>query len=209
MMGIYAQIPRTGSTVITALLRQRDDVFMPISSPVIELFWRASGMFEEPNYRVELADPAIFYGREAIIRGMLNGLTEAVAPGKLWIDKHWNWANLVNLKSIREYHPGLKLFRIVRPWADIEASFQRLKFDFSAEKLSQIRAVNEALDQTTDPNLLTINFADVTTDLPGVMQAIEAFLDLTAHKYDFANPTLDTSLLDSMTATDLHRLRAA
>ena len=72
-----------------------------------------------------------------------------------------------------------------------------------------IRTVNEALDQTTDPNLLTINFADVTTDLPGVMQAIEAFLDLTAHKYDFANPTLDTSLLDSMTATDLHRLRAA
>jgi hypothetical protein len=140
---------------------------------------------------------------------MLDGLTEAVAPGKLWIDKHWNWAHPVNLKSIREYYPEIKLFRAVRPWADIEASFRRLKFDFSAEKLSQIRAVNEALDQTTDPNLLTINFADVTADLPGVMQEIEAFLGLTAHKYDFANPRLDTSLLDSMTATDLHRLRAA
>lgn len=208
MIGLYAQIPRTGSTVITALLQQRFDAYMPQSSPLIEIFWNIQALWGNPNFRVELSDPSILYGREKIVRGMLEGFTEAVAPKKLWIDKHWNWAGPLNYSAIKEYYPDLKMFRTVRDWGEIEESFNRVGYDYSKQKLRDIQNVHDSLDDS-DSNILTINFSETQTNLTGVMRDLEQFLGLSEFNYDLNSLHLDTAILDDITSAKLHKSRRA
>ena len=206
--GVYSQIPRTGSTAITALLQQRSDAYMPMNSPLIEFFWRAESLWGNPDFRMELSDPSIFYGREKIVQGMVNGFTESIAPQKLWIDKHWNWAAMLNYSTLKEYYPSLKMFRTVRDWNEIEESFNNTGYEYSKEKLQLIKRVQDSLI-LPDDMLLTIEFRSVENDLPSVMQNLEQFLGLPRFSYDFKTIEIDTSILDDLTSPNLHELRAA
>ena len=181
MIGVYTQIPRTGTTVITALFQQRPDVYMPQSSPLIQMFWNTQELWGDPNLRIELSDPSIFYGREQIVRGAVAGFIEAAAPKKLWIDKHWN---------------------------AIEESFDKIGYAYSKERLSHIREANDLLNGS-DVNLLTIDFSRVCNDLPLVMRDLEQFLEIPKFDYNFKNINLDTSILDDLTSPALHKLREA
>tara|TARA_R110000824_G_scaffold330719_1_gene517474 strand:- start:743 stop:1372 length:630 start_codon:yes stop_codon:yes gene_type:complete len=208
MIGLYSQIPRTGSTVITGLFQQRPDVYMPVNSPIIQLFWEAQALWGHPSWRVELSDPSIFYGRVEIIRGMIEGFTKTVAPKKLWIDKHWNWASPANIKTIREYFPEIKMFRTVRDWGEIEKSFIKLEYKYSEQKLKSIEEAHDALN-LSDNNLLTVDFSRVKNDLPSVMKDLEHFLEIPKFDYNFKKISLDTSILDDLTSPALHKLRKA
>ena len=208
MIGLYSQIPRTGSTVITALFQQRPDVYVPVQSPIIQLFWETQSLWGDPNYRVELSDPSIFYGRVQIVRSVIEGFTKTAAPKKLWIDKHWNWASPLNLQTIKEFYPGIKMFRTVRDWGEIEKSFIEVGFDYSEQKLNNIKENHEALN-ISDNNLLTVNFSRVKNDLPLVMRDLEQFFEIPKFDYNFKKITLDTSILDGLTSPILHKLRQA
>mgnify|MGYP003638429171 FL=1 len=208
MIGVYTQIPRTGTTVITALFQQRPDVYMPQSSPLIQMFWNTQELWGDPNLRIELSDPSIFYGREQIVRGAVAGFIEAAAPKKLWIDKHWNWASQLNYAAIQEYYPGIKMFRTVRDWNAIEESFDKIGYAYSKERLAHIREANDLLNGS-DVNLLTIDFSRVCNDLPSVMRDLEQFLEIPKFDYNFKNINLDSSILDDLTSPALHKLREA
>lgn len=206
--GVYCQIPRTGSTLITALLQQRSDVHMPMNSPLIEFLWQTQSLWGNPDFRVELSDPSIFYGREKIVQNMLHGFTETIAPGKIWIDKHWNWAATLNYSVMKEYYPSLKMFRTVRDWNEIEKSFDNTGYKYSKEKLKDIKRVQDSLT-LPDDKLLTIEFRSIGNDLPSVMQDLEQFLELPRFSYDFKKIEIDTSILDDLTSPKLDTLRRA
>tara|TARA_R110002051_G_scaffold91524_1_gene161097 strand:- start:743 stop:1165 length:423 start_codon:yes stop_codon:yes gene_type:complete len=139
---------------------------------------------------------------------MIEGFTKTVAPKKLWIDKHWNWASPANIKTIREYFPEIKMFRTVRDWGEIEKSFIKLEYKYSEQKLKSIEEAHDALN-LSDNNLLTVDFSRVKNDLPSVMKDLEHFLEIPKFDYNFKKISLDTSILDDLTSPALHKLRKA
>lgn len=200
-------LPRSGSTVLSAILNQREDTYVTPTSPMLDILignvshWHASqAVIAKPN-SAQL---------DNITRALIDGCWQHIDKPVV-IDKARGWAaNLPSANII--FQQPMKMVACVRDIPSIMASWLtllRINPDnymdgYLASKgvpvtdetrmmtmwhemvVNCVQGMNKAMVEAPDQVCL-VEYDDLVNFPVATMEGIEIFLGLTQHKYDFKN----------------------
>jgi sulfotransferase len=221
-------LPRSGSTLLAALLRQNPRFQAGMSGPLADLFNALLGEMSARNkYSVFLDDSK----RQRILHGLFDNFY-ADCTAEVIFDTNRRWC--ARMPAIARLFPDAKVIACVRelPWIvdSIERLIQRNAFSPSSifdydpggtiyTRTSGIMAPDgmvgvayDALKQacygTQKERLLLVQYETLTTDPCKVMHAIYSFLDEPAFEHNFDHFDYDVTEFDERAGTPgLHTVR--
>ena len=166
MKNIYfiSGLPRSGSTLLSALLNQNPALAAGMSSPVFSLVNAMMGRLSSANeFNAFLDDEK----RRRILRGLFENYYDD-QPDKVVFDTNRNWTPKIEM--LLELFPNTKFICCVRPIAEIIQSFERL---FAANSMQLSKVVNYDPDTTvyTRADMLMIGNGLVGLPLNGLKEA--------------------------------------
>ncbi len=209
-----AGLPRSGSTVLSALLNQHPDIYASPQTDLIGLLYEVQTRI--PSY--ESYKAGLFQdGYENILRNMANNFYSQITKPVI-IDKNRGWGTPYNFDNISPYvNKDGKVIITMRPILEVLASFAKVmdktekkmgylpyldeglwvsgyrnKKDAQIESIMQL---NEEMDRAiySVANLLknhreralVIWFDDLVASPQETMDRVSDFLDLKKHEYNF------------------------
>jgi sulfotransferase len=221
-------LPRSGSTLLAALLRQNPRFEAGMSGPLAGLFGALVGEMSGRNeFSVFITD----HQRERILRGLFDDFY-AERTAEVIFDTNRAWCG--SMPAIARLFPDAKVIACVRelPWVvdSIERLIQRNVFspssifNYSAGGTVYTRAQQvvtpdgmvgapyDALKQACygaqRNSLLLLQYETLTTDPAKAMQAIYAFIGEPAFEHDFDHVDYDVTEFDQRAGTPgLHTVR--
>ncbi|GAB7146727.1 sulfotransferase family protein [Mycobacterium riyadhense] len=223
-------LPRSGSTLLAALLRQNPRFEAGMSGPLEGLFAGMLGLMSASNEFSTFLDDA---KRERILRGLFDNYY-ADCSAEVIFDTSRVWC--ARMSTIARLFPDAKVVACVRdlPWVvdSIERLIQRNVFNPSGlfsyspsgtvytrahEIVSSTGMVGgpfEALKQACFGEqvgrLLLVQYETLTTDPAKTMHAIYSFIGEPAFEHDFAHVDYDVTEFDQRAGTPgLHTVRGA
>ena len=123
-------LPRSGSTLLAALLRQNPAVHSNITSPVGSLVGAVLKDMSQDNETSVFIDAA---QREALLRGLFESYYHAIHPSQTVLDTNRGWTGRLDL--LAKLYPECKVICCVRhiPWIidSIEQLLRRNSFELS------------------------------------------------------------------------------
>jgi len=194
-------LPRSGSTLLSAILDQNPNIHAEGNSAVCQLMWDVSVSCNskskeqlEANYRKNLdydlvsTIPHIYY----------KNISKPIV-----VDKCRSWTLKPNIEMIRKYiNPDYRIIILYRPIIDIIKSFGKLYLNnnvYSEEKLLKLlepnseplmRSLNGLLQVKYDNNIdnfLFINYNDLINYPQETLQKIYKFCGWEYFEHDFNN----------------------
>lgn len=113
-------LPRAGSTLLAAILRQNPNLHAGMSSPMAGLFQRAiRGMGPENEFATLITDAQ----RRNVLRALFDGFYQEIHPNQVVIDTNRVWCS--KLPAIAELFPEARVIVCVRPLPWVLDSFER------------------------------------------------------------------------------------
>lgn len=223
-------LPRSGSTLLAALLRQNPAVSAGISSPLGALFHatrNAMGAWTETSVLLQDAQ------RERILRGLFDSYYADQQDKRLILDTNRGWC--ARLPALKRLFPEAKVVCCVRSVAWIMDSIERLTREHAfhesrlwnndserstvftrVDALAQSdrfvgfawSALKEAVYGEHADSLLLVDF-DLLTAAPGqVLDLVYDFLGEPRFSHDFENVDFDEPAFDqNLGLPGLHRVR--
>jgi sulfotransferase len=223
-------LPRSGSTLLAALLRQNPAVSAGISSPLGPLFHatrNAMGAWTETSVLLDDAQ------RERILRGLFDAYYADRADKRLILDTNRAWC--ARLPALKRLFPDGKVICCVRSVAWIMDSIERLTrehafhesrlFNNDSERATVFTrvdaltqndrfvgfawsALKEAVYGEHADSLLLVDF-DLLTAAPGkVLDLVYDFLGEPRFQHDFENIAFDEPAFDqNLGLPGLHRVQ--
>jgi len=222
-------LPRAGSTLLGALLRQNPALHAGMTSPVGGLFSVLRRELSATNETSVFVDDA---QREAMLRGLFTGYYQAIHPTHTVIDTNRLWCS--QLHAVSALFPEARVIACVRhlPWIidSIETLIRRNLwqtskiFDFEAggtvwSRANALTSANglvgfawNALKQayySNESDRMMVLTYDTLTNRPGqALEAVYAFLGLEHFEHDFENIEFDATDFDARIGTPgLHTVR--
>ena len=219
----YSATPRSGSTLLNALLNQRPDVYMPFNSPFIELLWRNYNFWDDPEYNnpvpLEIKNARNNYCLE-----IANSFFKQCTDKKYVIDKHWMWIVSANRSMYEDlYNKKLPVIYIHRIYDDIVESYKRVLKQGIKGKIAHIDNVDSIINllnkiysnqqrfiENNPDNIVYIEFDDWCNKTKEMLKYIEVKLNLEPYTYNLKNPSIDAEYIDKVLGNSkLHVLRDA
>jgi sulfotransferase len=222
-------LPRSGSTLLAALLKQNPRFHASMSGPVGNLFTALLGAMSGSNEFAVFLDEA---QKRAILKGMFESCYASVAQTKAVIfDTNRLWC--AKMPALAELFPEAKVIACVRQCGWIVDSIERLigrnpfemskifNFDaagtvFSrAEVLSRgdgmlgyaLNAVKEGFYGEHAHNLMLVRYETLTERPADALNAIYDFIGQKRFRHDFENVEFDADEFDARLGTPgLHRV---
>ena len=213
IISAYSTTPRSSSTLLTALLNQRPDVYMPFASPFIELLWRNYQLWNEPKYKIVPLE--IKNARNNYCLEIANSFFKQCTDKKYVIDKNWSWITIENRNMYEDlYNKKLPVIYIHRNYDDIIESYKRvvppIYVDEYLESVKNIYYTQCNNLENNPDNIVYIEYDDICNKTEEMLKYIEVELNLEPYTYDLKNPSIDTEYIDKMLGNDkLHVLRDA
>jgi hypothetical protein len=187
-----AGLPRSGSTVLAALLNQHPSLYASATSGLGELMfntfqvWKSSSA-EQASSEVDQV--------KAVLRGMMDARYSHIDKPVV-IDKARNWAEVTTLAVLKELLPYKpKIIATVRNVEDCAASFVRIAnptdledFLRNNELIAHLKNSYQVLQSGYNSDkscFLFIEYEDLLKDPQKQLRRIEDFLELPAFEYDF------------------------
>lgn len=221
-------LPRSGSTLLAALLRQNPDIHAGMSGPLAGLFDALlSNMSARNEFSVFLDDTK----RRRLLSGLFDSYY-ADCPAGVIFDTNRSWC--ARMPALAELFPESKVIACVRelPWVidSIERLVQRNVFspssifDYSPggtvyTRASQVAgqdgmvggpydALKQACYGAQRDRLLVVQYETLTTQPAKVMHAIYEFIGEPAFEHDFTSVDYDVTEFDERAGTPgLHTVR--
>jgi sulfotransferase len=222
-------LPRSGSTLLAAILRQNPGLASNITSPVGALF---AAMLREMS---ALNESSVMIGeaqRAALLRGLFSAYYEEEAPAVTIFDTNRAWC--ARLHQLSALFPDCRVICCVRhvPW--IVDSFERLHrenrwqlsriFDFEAGGTVYARAdglaagnglvgfafnaLKQAVHSDERARIMLLSFETLVRAPEHAMRAVYDFVGLPHFAHDFENVAFDAAEFDArLGAPGLHRVR--
>ena len=213
-------LPRSGSTLLSALLRQNPHVHAAMTSPVGSLVQSLlRGMSQENEGAVFIDDDQ----RERVLKAAVDAFYADIHPTKLVVDTNRLWCS--KLPTIVVLWPGAKVIACVRnpAWAldSLEILTRRnplepsgiFKFDPGGTVYSRaeglmngagmigfaLNALREAVFGAERDRLLLVRFETLTVNPERVMKAIYDFLQQPQFSHDFEHiePDYEAMMFDA------------
>ena len=228
-MHFISGLPRSGSTLLAALLRQNPALHAGMSSPLASL---VLSMLRQMSQENEGASFLTDEKREAVLRGVVAGYYADLPPDTTILDTNRVWC--AKLPLIARLYPDAKVIACVRDVGWIIDSLERIvranplepsrmfNFDAGGTVYSRVNAlaasdgmVGFALDALREGyfspdargRLMLISYGTLTTEPARALDAIYSFLGLPTFAHDFENVTYDASEFDRrLGAPGLHRV---
>jgi sulfotransferase len=222
-------LPRSGSTLLAALLRQNPAIYANITGPVGGLVGTMLRGVSQGNEAAVLIDDA---QRERLLRCVFDAYYHAIHPSKTVFDTNRSWTTRLNL--LAALFPEAKVICCVRhiPWIidSIERLLRRNRwelskiFDFEpfetvyqrAEGLMSHRgmighalcALKQAMHTAEADRLLLVPYDVLAKDPAYALRAVYEFTGLPPYAHDFANIEFDSPEFDArLGSPGLHRVR--
>ena len=217
-----AGLPRSGSTLLSALLRQNPQIHANITSPVGSIFISALHEMSEKN------EGAVFINdarRREVLRGIVKGFYYDIHTEKTVFDTNRLWCS--KLPTVSTLYPEAKIICCVRdvPW--IYDSVERLIrrnalqpskiFNFDATGTVYDRfdglnrstgligfawtALRQAYFSEEASKMLLVTFDTLTQNPEKALEAIYRFVGMPAFKHDFNNIEFDATEFDQRLGT--------
>ncbi len=223
-------LPRSGSTLLAALLRQNPRFHAGMTSPVGPLFNACLNAMGADN------EFAVFFNddqKRAILKGIFDNYYAHVEPAEVHFDTNRMWTSRV--AAVRQLYPESKMICCVRNPAWVMDSVERLirknAFDVSRmfttpQERSTVftradallnpnrmigfawSALKEAYYSADSDMMLLVDY-DLLASRPGeVMDLIYDFIGEPAFEHDFENVEYEAEDFDTqLLAKGLHRVR--
>ncbi|MDE8344005.1 MAG: sulfotransferase, partial [Acidocella sp.] len=215
-------LPRSGSTLLSALLRQNPGLHASITSPVGALLLSALREMSGANEGSVFIDDA---KRMAVLRGLVDGYYYDTHLTKTIIDTNRLWCS--KLPTLRALYPEGKILCCVRDMPWIYDSFERLiqrnallpskifGFEASGTVYERFEALNrsnglvgfawtglrQAFYGSDASRLLMVTYETLTQRPAWALEAIYRFLDIEPFQHDFNNIDFDVSDFDAYLGT--------
>ena len=231
--GIYfiSGLPRSGSTLLSAILRQNPALHTGMTGPMGSL---VSALLREMSSANETAVFIDDDQREMILRGLFDSFYHATHPSQTVFDTNRLWC--AKLHVIAGLFPEAKVICCVRhiPWIidSVERLIRRNRWELSkifnydaggtvysrAEGLLagngmvgfSCRALKQAMHSAELNRLLLVPYEELTRDPARVLAAIYDFTGLPAFRHDFENVSFEASEFDTRLGTPgLHSVSRA
>jgi sulfotransferase len=220
-------LPRSGSTLLSALLTQNPRFHAGMSGPVGVFFSGLLGQMSGANEFSIFVDET---QKRAILKGVFENYY-ATQAGKVVFDTNRMWCS--KMPALSELFPDAKLIACVRPTAwivdSIESLIQRNPFEMSklfnfdsggtvysrSESVSRgdgmvgyaMNATKEAYFGKHTKNLMLLRYETLTGRPAEAMKAVYDFIGEKPFKHDFDNVTFDAEEFDKRLGTPgLHRV---
>lgn len=200
-------MPRSGSTVISAILNQHPDIFVTPTSPLLDQLISNQNIWH--NLQTVKANPTPVQ-LDNLTRRLINGMWQHV-PENIIIDKNRGWAKNLPATEIL-FGQKIKMIAMVRDLPSIMASWltllrknpnnyldkQLLHYgkminDYNRMDIMYNEMVKDCLEgihcaiKDAGSNLLLIQYDDLINNPQNVMSNITDFLNLDKYSYDFNN----------------------
>lgn len=222
-------LPRSGSTLLTALLRQNPQLQSGITSPLGSFVGTMLREMSQGN------EASVFVGaeqRRAVLRGLFENYYYNVHPTRTVFDVNRGWTMRIEL--LADLFPDSKIICCVRqiPW--ILDSVERLirknmyevskifSFDPSTTVYSRaeglmatgglvaypLNALKQAMHSSQSARLLLVPYDTLVNDPAHALAAIYDFTGLPEYKHDFENVAFEEKEFDARLGTPgLHTVR--
>ncbi|MDX8392528.1 MAG: sulfotransferase [Mariprofundaceae bacterium] len=226
-----AGLPRSGSTLLSAILRQNPRFHAAMTSPVGALF---NTVLAELGAHGEFSPLCTEAQKQTIVRGLFNSYYHDVDKPVIF-DTNRVWSTC--LPALMQIHPESKMICCVRNVAWIMDSVEKLHrknaFDVSKifnnpsergtvysrlEALAQgdrmvgfaYQALREAFYGEHSNSLLLVDYELLTRHPANTMKLIYEFIDETPFAHDFSNVTYEAEAFDAhLGAKGLHKISGA
>jgi sulfotransferase len=222
-------LPRAGSTLLAALLRQNPAVHGHITSPMGSL---VSTMLQEISQGNETAVFIDNAQRTALLRGLFDNYYHAIHPIKTVFDTNRGWTTRLDLLAM--LFPKAKMICCVRniPWIidSIERLIRNNKLELSkifsfdaggtiysrAEGLMAangmigfaLNAMKQAMQSVESDRLLLLPYDALVHDPAAAMRAVYDFTGLPPFEHNFETVAFDATEFDARLGTPgLHDVR--
>jgi sulfotransferase len=222
-------LPRAGSTLLAALLRQNPALHAGITSSVGSLVGTMLHEVSQGNESAIFIDDA---QREALLRGVFQGYYHAVHPTKTVFDTNRVWT--IRLALLTTLFPRAKMICCVRhvPWIidSIESLIRKNKWELSkifafdttgtsysrAEGLMSpsgmigfaLNALKQAMHSDESDRLMLVPYDTLVREPATVMKAVYDFTGLAPFEHDFEAVAFDAKEFDARLGTPgLHDVR--
>lgn len=224
-------LPRSGSTLLSAILRQNPRFQAGISSPVAALFQAALRTMSAGSEHAAQMDEA---QREAVLRGLFTSYHASVTDRPVVFDSSRNWT--ARLPALRRLFPDSRMICTVRdmPWImdSIERLYRANPFENTrlwgddverntvysrVETLAQRdrlvgfawTALREAFFGEDADRMLVVDYDALTHAPHRVIGRVYEFLGEEPFEHDFSNVSFDAPAFDqALGVSGLHRVRS-
>lgn len=222
-------LPRSGSTLMSAILRQNPRFHAGMSSPCASLFMAMQGATSRRNETSVFLDEA---QKIALLRGVFDGVYHAQPPERVIFDTNRAWNS--KLPALTRLFPEAKVICCVRNVGWIMDSIERLiranPFELSGifnyepsntvfTRVGRLAAsdglVGYALDALREAyfgneadRLILVSYEALTQDPEATMQLVYQFIGEPWFAHDFDNVEYEARDFDMALGTpDLHTVR--
>jgi sulfotransferase len=211
-------LPRSGSTLLSALLLQNPALHAGITSPVGSL---VAGLLRDMSQGNEAAVMIDDAQRQALLRGVFDAYYWAIHPTRTVFDTNRGWT--IRLHLLASLFPDAKVICCVRqiPWIldSIERLLRRNRwelakmFDFDpggtvysrAEALTSrnglvgypLNALKQAMHSAESDRLLLLPYDVLARDPAYALRAVYQFTGLPPFDHDFDNIAFDAAEFDA------------
>ncbi len=222
-------LPRSGSTLLAALLRQNPGLHAGITSPIGAM---VNALLLEMSANAESAVFLAQPQREALLRGLFANYYDTLDPGRVVFDTNRMWTAKIDL--LARLFPQAKVICCVRhvPWIidSVECLIRKNVFDlskiFSFETGGTVysradgmmgpsgligfplNAMKQAMHGAEAGRILLLPYDMLIGDPSAAMEAVYAFTGVPSFRHDFENVRFETKEFDARLGTPgLHDVR--
>jgi sulfotransferase len=222
-------LPRSGSTLLAALLRQNPALHAGITSPIGSMIGAMLAEMSAGNESAVFFDDA---QRQAVLRGLFDNYYQAIRPEGTVFDTHRGWTARLDL--VAKLFPQAKVICCVRPIPWIIDSVERLirKNSFELSKIFNfdplgnvysraeglmsgngligfpLNAMKQAIASPQSNRLLLLPYDTLVERPAAAMEAVYAFTGLPLFQHDFETVSFDVAEFDARLGTPgLHHVR--
>ena len=206
--------PRSGSTLLSAILRQNPEFYANVSSPVMAML---NGVYNALGAHLEWAPMTTDEQRASSMRGVVEGYFKHLGPDRVIFDTSRGWCS--KMATLAHIYPKARVIACVREFSWVIDSFERLYVQnpllmskiytlnngntvyARADTLGGLQgtvgfpshAVREAVFGPHASKLILVDYEALAREPARTVEHIYGVLELKPFKHDFANVEFDAA----------------
>jgi len=186
-MFLLGGLPRSGTTLLSALLNQNPDIYVTTTSPFVEILWRNHLVWKEEN---TVGTHNIQEAKIPFLRKLTDAYYSELTDKPIIIDKRRHWQSITNIEVYKKVFGNLpKIICPVRSVDEIIASYikmykkNKLEFEYDTEMYDgkfelPYRQLKDCFESGYKDCFLLVEYDDLVDDTANTLGRIYKFMEL-------------------------------
>jgi len=189
---ILGGLPRSGITLLSALLNQHPEIYVTTTSPFVEILWRNYTVWTDELSKDDCNTAKIQSNKIPFLRSLTSAYFKGLTDKPIIIDKRRQWQNPENIKMYQDIFGSLpKVIAPVRDTEDIIKSyltlFQNNNKELDLEGGSFQTSYNDfkAYYKLKVNDILLVEYDDLIDKTQKILDEVYVYLGATPYENDF------------------------